>query len=820
MNDSNETTSLLPLETGEGEALKKLGSIEAHKKQGAESTDKGFVHEAIITGVVIEGLAVTLGKRPDELLELEGKIRSMVGLVLNDAQLNAQLMARFATPPSPDPLNEAKVAEFRAVLDSVSRSKQPPELSATEDISSNLKPAEDLKPGATTDSTTDDVEGLFPDRETSALPDSVLQELAALVASSSPEELESYKAQARRALGGQSEALIQEIERLAGTAQVAGMGLSEDFGELVLQAAGQLRKARDPEFALRFCTTQLAPAVQRLEDQAATAEQLVDLMINLFASEPVFRNRQFGPRTPPASWQFAEVLNRLLTMLWPGYPDTARRFDVDELQTLTNLMTWMGSGRQAKRLERIAWGCELALKMLASMLEVQHSPRLHRITFQVCNNLAGWLGDLAKDEESESQRTDLQRRLNALHTLATTADLKTGLSSNWEARATPLLGALGIDPPSVKRPHGVAKALLFMSRIPTAWRALCPLYDDLIEAHPQMAGDDPTSLRTAVLTLMSAVFRAEFNTPAEADEVTSALFNLGVDTLRFERNATDVEHANPVRLLTNALGLWWALDQARRQGLDLRQALDALNGASCAVNLFGALSDNRRTSLDASIHAPLRSLAAEITTAFENLNLNNELTRLTSSTRSMFGDAAEVVPRGRVPSSSRMQEMLEDVLRGLVATEGLEISIKGLHDSKPEGQDDQKSWTVLLPNKFSVITASLLGHAMRQMRSASIGDMEAHIQSLSEGWIHVVDRVLALADSPSYEMFQAEGLIPSDINDWHLDLPKIPRLLNPKIFAQTEAHTLSATLKDESLMRGFFGLLQPAQMTWTPPAPA
>lgn len=89
-----------------------------------------------------------------------------------------------------------------------------------------------------------------------------------------------------------------------------------------------------------------------------------------------------------------------------------------------------------------------------------------------------------------------------------------------------------------------------------------------------------------------AVCRLGFTESEANQNAASSFFNAGVELLRGKNagtfRATELAVVTRLRVVVNALGLWWALHFGESE---IERALTVGDGLDCAVNLFGALTD-------------------------------------------------------------------------------------------------------------------------------------------------------------------------------------------------------------------------------------
>lgn len=593
--------------------------------------------------------------------------------------------------------------------------------------------------------------------------------------------------------------------------------LSGGQEEVALQGSMVLREhPNDPVFAHQFAVGPLAATVARLETQGATAEQLVDLLIHWFAVEPVYRNG----RRPPSNASFREVLNRLRAMLMqdtsgqaPAAAGSAARLVVTpgRLETYTNLATWFGMGEgdeaAACKLCAIAFG----LETLPAYLQMRADPgRVGRMLAQLANNVSGWLSDELGFKRNEDIMSNTGGALlNNLHALATVAHLRQTHSGQWNEAAAALFAAVGakadsrlndsaLDGDTSTDTHweSAARAMLFMSNIPSAWRVPgLVLLDNTvrpINPPPQIFADNNTNarFRTAVLAGMSAVVRARFNPAKDANEISSALFNLGVDMMLMRRASADIQHSTVLRMVTNALGLFWALDQGR----DERQALESLNGADCAVNMMGALADaEMRDELlrDRAHLALVREIAEALLSGCRRARMQLAVARLSGSFTTIFGQ--DETPASVDFARRRFLPQLCTLMA---------VVINNRESPNPLGDllADPLKLQTALQTDFAATCARCLKWSFDQLREGNHTRVASGFGEASAWWLDVTRTLTALSTEPDYRVFEVAGAVPTDLADW-----KIERAAESYDQA-VDKRLLSRTLADRRLMAGFFGL--------------
>lgn len=584
------------------------------------------------------------------------------------------------------------------------------------------------------------------------------------------------------------------------------------FSEIALEGSITLRdRPGDANFSLRYTLSRLAPTIERLEQRSSDirTEQLVDLIVHWFAGESVYA----GGQPPEATPEFREVLNRLRAMLMQAAsleagPDGQPAPSLGLLETVTNVITWFGMAKGDSDQEAACRLCASAFSLESIQLFLRargDSARMGRMLSQLANNAAGWISDelgLRQDEDRAEARKAAQ--LNTLHALGTVAHLRQVHSGRWNEDAKNLFHALGAAPaeasaddaavpqlPAAERWTFAARAMLFMSNIPSAWRDPGEILarERSHMPHPFEAENANARFRTAVLAALSAVVRAQFNAPQDADEVPSALFNLGVDVMSMKRATAGLRGGAMLRILTNGMGLIWALSKAK----DNASFLNALHGGDCAVNFFGAMADRevRDFSTEKGTDVLLRPMLEAVLAEARRLGLTLMRARVEGSFRTLFG--ADEPPRDalmdRAVMSSRCIALLVMVLQRW----------RGEHGEVADLCESEEALTRALdgPN-FAITCARCLrwgfdGLVTEQgKRGAS-----AAFSATSTWWTTVAWRLSELSLADDYGAFADR--IPSRLSDWGIE-DEAEAYQGP-----VSANLLSTTLSDEQLMARFFG---------------
>lgn len=536
--------------------------------------------------------------------------------------------------------------------------------------------------------------------------------------------------------------------------------LTGSFEEIALQTSMLLKKhVGDARFALELSAGPLAQALERMEKTGLSKERQVDLMVHAFAGEPVYVGED--PRRPPSNPGFLQFMARLRAML---VVDAQKEATPDLLETQVNLTTWYG---QARKDETLTCGVRLALKILPEFFELREErQRVAKMLHQLANNAAGWLSTLmgfkGNEESMDKQKYSQAVAINTLHALGTVAFLRQETGSSWDADAASIYKVLGAQ--TAQHQGSMARAFLFMSNVPSAWRVL----GELFKEETNRFGDTTPRIRTAVLSLLSALMRARFNARKDGNEITSALFNIGVDINLHAKQTSDASSFTPLRVLANGLGLWWALNRARNDN----EAIGAFNGGDCAVNLFGALTEKTMGRPVTDHEKNIRKLGETIHGQLKN---DMDATRLGNSFKELFGE--EPKPTSYFDRAGAAKTLTEILNSFLTDWQVPDMSLPDTLTDKPQ-------------DVFPITAATLLQWAFLRTEQ---GDNS--YQRCVDGWIAVATKLVALADGEDYSMFR--GFIPST-------LPGLGVCNDYPNFIDT--HFLSRTLRDKPLMRGFFGL--------------
>lgn len=568
----------------------------------------------------------------------------------------------------------------------------------------------------------------------------------------------------RAQLERQIEAIIRKLNLdQGGKIVVSGLPerLTGSFEEVALQATMLLKQhVGNARYAQALAAGPLAAALEEMENMGLARDRQVDLMIHAFAGEPVYHD---SGTQPPCTKQFCQFLARLCALV---LSEISEQPTPGQLETLVNLTTWYG---QAKETACRACGTELALETLPHFYTLREEPaRVAKMMQQLTNNAAGWLSDLLGfrgDEETMDRKTDQAGWLNTLHALGCVAFLHQETGDAWNEKAKEVFNYLDVDADE-KVAGSMARAFLYMSNIPTAWRILGRLFP---MADGQFA-DATRRLRTAVLALISALMRARFNPRKDHDEISQALFNLGVDINIHSRKLTESDQYLPLRILANTLGLWWALMRANDEG----QAIGPFHGGDCAVNLFGALTEKAMESLCGAHEQSIRSLGDVI---HGQMAGNVDALRLSNSYKEMFNEEP------RAGAILRRQEAAQ-ALAGLLSA--------FLADWKCDEASDLHQ---RLDAAYEETTAKIMNWAFSRTKGG-----ENVYRACLAGWLAVAGGVVELATASDYAAFQ--GQIPDSLEGWGVksdcERSEVP----------LDIHTLSHTLRDTDLMRGVFGLVR------------
>lgn len=397
--------------------------------------------------------------------------------------------------------------------------------------------------------------------------------------------------------------------------------------------------------ALRVAKGPLANAMQRLAFEGHSPEHMVDVIIHVFAGEKVYAS---GDSRPACSPQFLEFMARLRALL---ATQPAEERSASFMETQTNLVTWYG-GTGARRCQVCA--VDLGLEVLHDGLTSEWSRGgrvpVERYVHLLANNLAGWLDDLIPFKGDEDRRRgDRARSLNAIHAVASVAHLRRDRNDDKrdKEKAAAVLKAFGLDESHFgEQPQRLAQALAFMSRVQPAWRLLCGEFAPMQEYFTPLPdapgihteGNHPRYL-TAIMAALAAPLRAALASREDSDEAVSALFNLGVDLVRHAKATGNPSSVNPIRILCNGLGLWWALLRAESD----EQAIVEFHGGSCAVNLFGALTESECVRTEA-IQGVLRPLGQALHALIRGHEKPADAERLRNSYQELFGKEASIAP--------------------------------------------------------------------------------------------------------------------------------------------------------------------------------
>ncbi|MBI4741966.1 MAG: hypothetical protein HY777_10565 [Betaproteobacteria bacterium] len=547
--------------------------------------------------------------------------------------------------------------------------------------------------------------------------------------------------------------------------EVAGLPdeLTGSFEEIALQTSMLLKKhVGDARFALEMTAGPLAQAVERMEKIGLSREKQVDLMIHAFAGEPVYTGAD--ARRPPCNPGFLQFMARLRAML---ADDAQKKTTPDLLETQVNLTTWYGQARSDKCL---TCGLNLALKILPAFFELKEERvRVAKMLHQLANNTAGWLSTLlgfkSNEESMDNEKREQAVASNTLHALGTVAFLRQEPGQGWDTNAAPIYAVLGAQ--TAQSMGSMARAFLFMSNVPSAWRVFGRLFTE----ETARFGNATPRFRTAVLSLLSALMRARFNAGKDGNEIASALFNLGVDISLHAKQKNNAPRFTPLRVLANGLGLWWALSRARNDD----EAIGAFNGGDCAVNLFGALTEKTMEQAVRDQEKNIRKLGETVHTQLKN---DMDAVRLGNSYKQLFGEEPKPTTTfDRVAAAKTLTEILYFFLA----------------DWKVAGISSSDTLASKLQDDFPVTAATFLQWAF--LHTEQGGDT---YRRCVDGWIAVATKLVTLAEGEDYTMFR--GLISATLSEFGLqhvckDYPD-----------SIDTHFLSRTLRDKTLMRSVFGL--------------
>lgn len=385
---------------------------------------------------------------------------------------------------------------------------------------------------------------------------------------------------------------------------------------------------------------------------------------------------------------------------------------------------------------------------------------------QIANNAAGWLSMLLGfrgDEDAMDKKTDQAKQINVLHALACVAFLRQESGQDWNEKAAQVFGYLNAEVAKEKA-GSMARAFLLMGNVPAAWRILA----DLFTSEDGLFGTASRRLRTAILALISALMRARFNYPKDHDEIAQALFNLGVDINIHSRKTADPTKYVPLRILANALGLWWALMRARNEA----EAIGPFHGGDCAVNLFGALTESPMQTLRSQHEEAIRLLGDAIHTEMRG---GVDAIRVGNSYEEMFGEEPRSATLERKSAAATLAGLIEAFLK----SRGFNFNDKGDLQTR-------------LNESFEATTAEIMHWAFSQIETGVY-------QSCLAGWVAVAKKLVALSEEQSYESFK--GKIPTSLQGFGIIGYTCERIDEP-----LDTHYLSRTLRDRDLMRGVFGL--------------
>ncbi len=191
---------------------------------------------------------------------------------------------------------------------------------------------------------------------------------------------------------------------------------------------------------------------------------------------------------------------------------------------------------------------------------------------------------------------------------------------------------------------------------------------------------------TAACEALSATVRARAGL---LDRAAAGFFNAGVTLIRHGRTkeGPDAGRVRALRVFCNGLGLWWALEPLPGDGTRVAYRLTAETtggGASCLVNLFGALNELHRNhrrdiaEVDEITSAAL-DLARVAAPLLPQLERADRL-RLSGAWHNTWGDASPALDRTPADAldPARLKDEVAKVVTIAARVVGLEVAGTGL----------------------------------------------------------------------------------------------------------------------------------------------
>lgn len=488
--------------------------------------------------------------------------------------------------------------------------------------------------------------------------------------------------------------------------------------DVALRAIAQLRQLADrPKELEAFLIQALAPALTRLEREGgATPEELVDILLLPLAGKKY-------PGTRLAGWEGVAALVAGLRSFLEKQHEGER--EDGYYKTRGALAQWL------QKIDEFESGGLNNKKRIVfyyhELLSLGLNTEMSYTTFSnSANNLGGALASLWRDR-AEGARGMLLSRIQALATAVRLDGMKG--QADRVGKAGDLFAALGmpterkgIRSEGSGRAFDLARAIMIVANIPSAWRVVDPI---VLGGQLEGNGDAIENKEDwmALMSLAAGVVRMAYNGREDWDEIPASLFNAGVALGRQRRAGSrgDMQNIVAAQVSINATGLAWALVR----GKDWEQTLDDFHGIDCAVNFFGALTEwTPENVLDGAKDA-MRRLAGGLLAAGQHLSQQRqaEYVRLNGSWKQL--GIGGIAPTSRTPK--RVLEDLGSVLGAL----SIPLSdTKGLASNNAE---DNHRWIIETAKALSERLKSAVG--------------EDHYGKLAEGLGNLLESLLQLSEN-------------------------------------------------------------------------
>ena len=462
--------------------------------------------------------------------------------------------------------------------------------------------------------------------------------------------------------------------------------------------------AGDYRFALDLVTGPVAEALSKMEPYI-TVEQSVDLILNILVNEPVYAGGK-----PYCTKELISVVNYFKSKI------DQEGNSVGLLKTRAMLYMWLMSVNKNTDNES-CMRCGLAVGMDAmdkgvSLLRSEESGELASVMRKITNNIVGQIDDLP-EYSGKREEEGLLKRMNKVHAFGVMCAIKADSGDGGQYKE--LFKEMGMEIGQFEtneRLYSYVVSIAYMNNMLKAWR----YFDD--EIFHEIKNEWSARGRTAVLAFLGGVLRSVYNDPSDYDEIPSALFNLGVDI----RLASKIKDEGVLtRILSNALGLWWALAKSNND----EQAIEEYHGGDCAVNLLGASTEyykgkEKSDLLERIGNAMLTKVGVDTIDGF----------RMSRSYKELFGKDPEQVPWDRKTVSKMVASYIEEVVK---------------NEKVPVEEQQKQDVEGILVANYANYAAVILAYSLKR----EIG--KKNFKGMMEEWRNVLSTMVKKVESGDYK---------------------------------------------------------------------